>query len=62
MRGSGKYSCKNPKCPMVIASAQKAPKADVKALGEIDWKNEGIGKLFNTMDVRYRWFARRCRE
>ena len=58
---SGKYSCKNPKCPMVIASAQKEAKADVKALVEIDWKNEGTGKLyckdgvsFNTMDERYR--------
>ena len=58
---SGKYSCKNLKCPMVIASAQKEAKADVKALVEIDWKNDGTGKLyckngvsFNTMDERYR--------
>ena len=46
---------------MVIASAQKEAKADVKALVEIDWKNDGTGKLyckdgvsFNTMDERYR--------
>lgn len=31
---SGKYSCLNPKCPMVIASAQKAAEADAKGNGK----------------------------
>ena len=57
---SGKYSCLNPKCPMVIESAQKAAG---KAPGGIDWDDATVlsyykeGVSFNTMDERYRCFC-----
>ena len=64
---SGKYSCKNPKYPMLIASAKKAAEADLKAPIVIDWENEDTvkhyckdGVSFNTMDERYWHFGRRC--
>lgn len=64
---TGKYSCSDPKCPLVIERAQKAAKADPNAPGGIDWEDPEsyksyckAGASFSTMDDRYHNFAQSC--